>query len=129
MAVLNRGSTFPQTRIVVDWNPARGLRRQPLAPFLLFSVQTAATLLAVRSRRRTVAAMSDRVRGVVKWFNNAKGYGFIQPDQGDDVFVHYSDIVMEGYRSLDEGAHVEFTLIRGEKGLRAKEVVRRPSVV
>ncbi|HBY96137.1 MAG: cold shock domain-containing protein [Ardenticatenaceae bacterium] len=72
--------------------------------------------------------MSDRIQGVVKWFNNAKGYGFIQPEQGDDVFVHYSDIVMEGYRSLDEGAHVEFTMIRGEKGLRAKEVKRASTV-
>lgn len=68
--------------------------------------------------------MSDRVSGVVKWFNNAKGYGFIQPEQGDDVFVHYSDIVMEGYRSLDEGARVEFVLTRSDKGLRAKEVKR-----
>lgn len=69
--------------------------------------------------------MADRMQGVVKWFSNAKGYGFIQPEQGDDVFVHYADIEMEGYRTLEEGARVEFELAEGtNKGPRAQGVRR-----
>jgi len=58
----------------------------------------------------------------VKWFNAAKGYGFIQRDNGDDVFVHYSAIVADGYRSLEEGSRVEFEVTRGPKGLAAANV-------
>ncbi len=60
--------------------------------------------------------------GTVKWFNAAKGYGFIQRDNGEDVFVHYSAIASEGYRSLEEGARVEFEVTRGPKGLAAANV-------
>lgn len=66
----------------------------------------------------------ERTRGVVKWFNNAKGYGFIQRDEGDDVFVHHTDIDMEGYRTLEEGERVEFNLIETEEGPRAEHVRR-----
>ena len=62
--------------------------------------------------------------GKVKWFNNKKGFGFIERASGGDVFVHYSAIEMEGYRKLDEGAEVEFELKDGPKGLQAFEVVR-----
>ena len=62
-------------------------------------------------------------KGVVKWFNSAKGYGFIQRESGEDVFVHFSAIQMNGYRSLDEGAQVEFSVREGPKGLHADEVV------
>ena len=58
----------------------------------------------------------------MKWFNAAKGYGFIQRDNGEDVFVHYSAITAEGYRSLEEGARVEFEVTRGPKGLAAANV-------
>ncbi len=58
----------------------------------------------------------------VKWFNAAKGYGFIQRENGEDVFVHFSAIQTEGYRSLDEGASVEFEVTRGPKGLQAANV-------
>ena len=58
----------------------------------------------------------------MKWFNAAKGYGFIQRDNGDDVFVHYSAITADGYRSLEEGARVEFEVTRGPKGLAAANV-------
>ena len=58
----------------------------------------------------------------MKWFNAAKGYGFIQRDNGDDVFVHYSAIVADGYRSLEEGTRVEFEVTRGPKGLAAANV-------
>jgi len=63
-----------------------------------------------------------REKGVVKWFNPAKGYGFIQRSTGEDVFVHFSAIQMEGYRKLDQGAEVEFDLKQGPKGLQAENV-------
>jgi CspA family cold shock protein len=66
--------------------------------------------------------MAARERGTVKWFNNSKGYGFIQRDQGGDVFVHYRAIKGEGYRTLEEGSQVEFVVTRGEKGLQAEDV-------
>ena len=66
--------------------------------------------------------MSDRVQGTVKWFNASKGYGFISRDGGPDVFVHFSAIVGEGFRNLEEGQHVEFTVEKGPKGLQAANV-------
>jgi CspA family cold shock protein len=60
--------------------------------------------------------------GKVKWFNNSKGFGFIGRDEGTDVFVHYSAIVGDGYRSLNEGDPVEFEIIQGPKGPQAAEV-------
>jgi CspA family cold shock protein len=62
--------------------------------------------------------------GVVKWFDERKGYGFISRDSGDDLFVHHSDIVAEGYKSLSEGDKVEFSVGQGEKGPNATEVVK-----
>jgi CspA family cold shock protein len=61
-------------------------------------------------------------KGTVKWFNAAKGYGFIQRESGEDVFVHFSAIQSQGYRSLDEGAKVEFEVTNGPKGLQATNV-------
>ena len=66
--------------------------------------------------------MSDRVTGTVKWFNNAKGFGFITRDEGDDVFVHFRSIQGDGYKTLDEGQLVEFNLTQGPKGFQAEEV-------
>jgi CspA family cold shock protein len=66
--------------------------------------------------------MSERSSGTVKWFNNAKGFGFITRDGGDDVFVHFRSISGDGFKSLDEGQLVEFNLIEGPKGLQAEEV-------
>jgi CspA family cold shock protein len=63
-------------------------------------------------------------KGIVKWFNAAKGYGFIQRSSGDDVFVHFSAIQSNGYRSLDEGSEVEFEVKQGPKGLQAENVNR-----
>ncbi|HIE54574.1 MAG TPA: cold-shock protein [Chromatiaceae bacterium] len=61
--------------------------------------------------------------GVVKWFNNAKGYGFVTPDEGEeDVFVHFSAIEMEGYKTLKEGQAVEFDIEQGPKGLHAQNL-------
>ena len=66
-------------------------------------------------------------RGKVKWFNNAKGYGFIAQEQGEDVFVHYSVIQQQdGYRSLHAGEDVQFDVVNGEKGLQATNVTKTP---
>jgi CspA family cold shock protein len=64
------------------------------------------------------------VKGTVKWFSNQKGYGFITPEEGNDVFVHHSVIQGEGYKSLDEGQQVEFEIQQGPKGEQATNVVK-----
>lgn len=66
--------------------------------------------------------MPARERGTVKWFNNDKGYGFIQREQGEDVFVHFRAINSDGYRSLREGQRVEFSVTQGQKGPQAENV-------
>jgi CspA family cold shock protein len=66
--------------------------------------------------------MSERVVGTVKWFNGSKGYGFISREGGPDVFVHFSAIQSEGFRNLEEGQQVEFTIEKGPKGLQAANV-------
>lgn len=63
-------------------------------------------------------------KGTVKWFNNQKGYGFISDESGNDVFVHYSGLNMEGFKSLEEGASVEFDVVNGEKGPQAVNVTK-----
>jgi CspA family cold shock protein len=68
--------------------------------------------------------MGNREIGTVKWFNNSKGYGFIAREGAEDVFVHHSAIQGGGYKSLDEGQRVEFTVERGPKGLQAAQVAR-----
>jgi len=75
---------------------------------------------ALRQQERNVA----QYKGTVKWFNNAKGYGFLGRDDGADVFVHYSSIQLEGYKSLKEGDEVEFDIIQGTKGPQADHVAR-----
>ena len=67
--------------------------------------------------------MSEKEKGTVKWFNASKGYGFIARENGDDVFVHFNAIVGNGYRSLEEGQRVEFSVVQGQKGLQAQDVV------
>ena len=67
--------------------------------------------------------MSEKEQGTVKWFNGAKGYGFIECDSGEDVFVHFSAILMDGYRALEEGQRVEFVVTQGDKGPQATEVL------
>jgi CspA family cold shock protein len=81
---------------------------------------------AAIAQRLTIASgvVVVKEKGVVKWFNSAKGYGFIQRSTGEDVFVHFSAIQMQGYRTLEEGAEVEFEVKTGPKGLQAENVVR-----
>ncbi len=67
--------------------------------------------------------MSDREQGKVKWFNDKKGFGFIERQQGEDVFVHFSAIQSDGFRSLKEGQDVEFAVASGPKGLKAEDVI------
>lgn len=71
----------------------------------------------------------SRIKGKVKWFSNRKGYGFLDSDQNsnDDVFVHFSAILEEGYKSLHEGDEVEYDLLEGNKGPQAQNVVKVPS--
>lgn len=66
--------------------------------------------------------MTERKQGTVKWFNGSKGFGFITQESGEDVFVHYQSIVGEGFKSLDEGDKVEFTITQGAKGPQANDV-------
>lgn len=66
--------------------------------------------------------MSEKEQGVVKWFNGSKGYGFIERDAGGDIFVHFSSILGDGYRNLEEGQRVEFNVAQGQKGPQAQDV-------
>jgi CspA family cold shock protein len=91
--------------------PARDLRRTSKDPTKRRSTKARSTTLA-------------QYRGVVKWFNNAKGYGFLGREGGPDVFVHYSSIQIDGYKSLKEGDEVEFDIIQGSKGPQADQVIR-----
>ena len=68
--------------------------------------------------------MAERISGTVKWFNAQKGFGFIERENGPDVFVHHSAIQSEGYRELTEGERVEFEVVQGPKGLQASNVTR-----
>jgi CspA family cold shock protein len=71
--------------------------------------------------------MADREMGTVKWFNGAKGYGFLERDAGGDIFVHFSAIQAEGFRTLKEGQRVEFTVAQSEKGPQAQDVTVVPA--
>ena len=67
--------------------------------------------------------MSEKQQGTVKWFNGSKGYGFIEREDGEDLFVHYNSILGDGYRNLNEGQRVEFTVAQGQKGPQAQDVM------
>ncbi|MBU1097505.1 MAG: hypothetical protein CVV23_00925 [Ignavibacteriae bacterium HGW-Ignavibacteriae-2] len=66
--------------------------------------------------------MAERSQGTVKWFNSSKGFGFIQQENGEDVFVHYQSIISDGFKNLEEGQKVEFTVSQGQKGPQAGDV-------
>jgi cold shock protein len=106
-----------------EWLPGK----RPTAFFLRGATRArrqAAFLVAKSHLMNNLGAVSvSREQGTVKWFNAAKGYGFIQRQSGEDVFVHFSAIQSEGYKSLNEGQAVEFEVKQGPKGLQAENVV------
>ena len=85
-------------------------------------IVNAAGIIPTNYQINNEVVFSMKEQGTVKWFNAAKGYGFIQRESGDDVFVHYSAITGDGYRSLEEGARVSFEVTKGPKGLQATNV-------
>jgi CspA family cold shock protein len=89
---------------------------KPCIPFIAREIQP--------QNKQQSGELSVKEKGTVKWFNAAKGYGFIQRAGGDDVFVHFSAIQANGYRTLDEGSEVEFEVKQGPKGLQAENVAR-----
>ena len=98
----------------------RGLRESiPQAP-TFFAGRDAGQVRILHYLKKEYSQMKEK--GTVKWFNAAKGYGFIQRENGEDVFVHFSAIQTQGYRSLDEGSRVEFEVTKGPKGLQATNV-------
>jgi CspA family cold shock protein len=82
-----------------------------------------ASLLHLIHTYQGVKQVTEKETGTVKWFNDAKGYGFISREDGDDVFVHHSSILGEGFHSLGENQRVEFSVEQGPKGLQAVEVI------
>jgi cold shock protein len=105
--------------LVFRFVTTRGVRESIRIPFFAFGAPTLRSyaFLEYEKEHRQM-----KEKGTVKWFNAAKGYGFIQRENGEDVFVHFSAIQTEGYRSLDEGARVEFEVTKGPKGLQATNV-------
>lgn len=87
---------------------------------MLLLLRTACTYQAVVE----IVVMAERELGTVKWFNDAKGFGFIQRESGPDVFVHFRAIRGDGHRTLTEGQKVEFTVTQGQKGLQAEDVAK-----
>jgi CspA family cold shock protein len=81
------------------------------------------TATSSKNERKEFQIMSEKEQGTVKWFNGSKGFGFIERDSGEDVFVHFSAILMDGYRALEEGQRVEFVVTQGDKGPQASEVI------
>lgn len=73
--------------------------------------------------------MADTLKGTVKWFNDAKGFGFIEHESGKDVFVHFSVIQTEGFKTLKDGEPVDYEIVEGPKGLHASKVIRSPEAI
>ena len=133
--------TPPSTQVTKNQFPTKKITstrtHRKLPPLLLRHslLSVAATVEALslhgpailRHELKGVAPLAQ-YKGTVKWFNNAKGYGFLGRDGGADVFVHYSSIQREGYKSLKEGDEVEFDIIQGSKGPQADQVSRLKEV-
>ena len=77
---------------------------------------------SINQHEQSARRSKSLAEGTVKWFSNEKGYGFIEREGGDDVFVHFSAITMDGYKSLTEGQRVQFEVVQGDKGLQAANV-------
>jgi CspA family cold shock protein len=91
--------------------------------FLLAASDGTKSITKITQKKKEIKEMSERITGTVKWFNGSKGYGFISRENGPDVFVHFTAIQSEGYRNLQEGQMVEFTVEKGAKGLQAANVI------
>jgi CspA family cold shock protein len=94
--------------------------------YTFFCGLTESRLLGGNPQKKRGGEHVERLKGTVKWFNNAKGYGFLGRDDGPDVFIHYSSITTEGYKSLQEGDKVEFEIVQGQKGPQAANVTKVP---
>ncbi|KAK7209938.1 hypothetical protein V2G26_017116 [Clonostachys chloroleuca] len=94
----------------------------PIHPRYSASVPTRFALAPSQLSLTSPAIMSERQQGTIKWFNDEKGYGFVTPDEGADLFVHFRAIEGTGFRSLKEGQRVSFEVVQGQKGLQADKV-------
>ena len=115
-------TTLAVVRIRVDTYPQAGCslpteKPRAVDPYSHQFVRSVSTAL-IEDRN-----MADREKGTVKWFNDAKGFGFIERETGEDVFVHHSAIQSEGFRTLSDGQQVEFEVVQGKKGPAAESVV------
>jgi CspA family cold shock protein len=112
--------------LVLPFDSFRGLQAQTLRPFFAGGGYPGAWETGPGPREakqfQPRSAAVSKEQGTVKWFNASKGYGFIQRQTGEDVFVHFSAIMMDGYKSLNEGQAVEFEVKKGPKGLQAENV-------
>jgi cold shock protein len=121
--------------LVLPFDSFRGLQGQALRPFFagwrmsrrlgirrVYRFDLQETDQEKQSNPKLRSAAVSKEQGTVKWFNASKGYGFIQRQTGEDVFVHFSAIMMDGYKSLNEGQAVEFEVKKGPKGLQAENV-------
>lgn len=105
-------------------NTPSGVHGDPQFPHSMGSLDRVGQLPPAPAGAHGGTLQVERLKGTVKWFNNAKGYGFIGRDDGADVFVHYSAISSEGYKSLAEGDQVEFEIVEGQKGPQAGNVIK-----
>jgi CspA family cold shock protein len=99
------------------YNPPKQFRKE------LSWACTAGELALASTSERRFFSMAEKEKGTVKWFNSAKGYGFLERDSGGDIFVHFSAIIADGFRTLKEGQRVEFVVGDSDKGPQAQDVV------
>jgi cold shock protein len=123
--VIVLGTAF--VALVLPFDSFRGLREQARSLFFGLeaghsSRETGGSEQARGAKQFNFEVQQVKEQGTVKWFNASKGYGFIQRQTGEDVFVHFSAIQMDGYKSLNEGQAVEFEVKKGPKGLQAENV-------
>jgi len=123
-AILSRQTSTPN--VALNGSVAAELLFERSAKVYLIKTQSSGAPhgdgIAVRFQKHLLERSSPMEKGVVKWFNGAKGFGFIQRESGEDVFVHYKAIVGEGYKTLNEGDKVQFDVEKGPKGLQASNV-------
>jgi CspA family cold shock protein len=112
---------LPLPRVTVNRGPMRMIADRYIVAPLPF-LATSTRLRPCNPRNVRSKSMSSRETGTVKWFNDAKGFGFISRQSGEDVFVHFRSIQSQGFKSLQEGQQVSFVVVQGQKGLQADAV-------